>query len=633
MTRRFRGGRDVVRFILRLSTGQQLGLQLVLCALALTCVGYQYGVVGNDGIALAIASAALLATGALSFVLARRATAIRERVVAASKRLARGDFAAGAAEDSDLIDAALAELGAMLKARHEAAVSDALAAARVRSALDRLAVNVMVADADGRIVYVNDAVIAMFRENAAEIRKQLPQFDPDRVLGASIDAFHKSPAHQRGLLSALRGTHTAEMRLGAAALRIVATPLHGSGAVPLGTVVQWLDCSSEVSIEQEVRFVVDAADDGDLTRRIRSEGKSGFYATLTTGLNALLETNTNLVRLVQQAARAVTDGAEEISRGNQSLSQRTEEQASSLEETASSMEEMTSTVRQNADNAAQASQLAAAARLQAEKGGMVVAAAVTAMQGINAASNKIADIIGVIDEIAFQTNLLALNAAVEAARAGEQGRGFAVVASEVRNLASRSAGAAKEIKALIQDSVGRVAEGCRLVDQSGATLTEIVASVKKVTDIVAEIAAASAEQSAGIEQVNKAVTSMDAVTQQNAALVEQAAAAAGALLDQSRQLDRLMAKFRVIDQQAPGSSGDVERRERDAWKAVEASPRPAVQERRGVNRPWSSRSGTSPGPAATPTNEAGRGPAPARSAVSLPHAGAGAPSAEDWTEF
>ncbi len=266
---------------------------------------------------------------------------------------------------------------------------------------------------------------------------------------------------------------------------------------------------------------------------------------MSRGVNQLADNMSEIVRRVKQASAEVHRGAEEISAGNANLSQRTEEQSSSLEETASSMEEMTSTVKQNADNAGQANQLAIAARDQAEKGGAVTTKAVRAMADINDASRRIADIIGVIDEIAFQTNLLALNAAVEAARAGEQGRGFAVVASEVRSLAGRSATAAKEIKDLIQDSVRKVQDGSTLVTQSGQTLEQIVSSVKKVSDIVAEIAAASREQSAGIEQVNRAVMQMDELTQQNAALVEQATAASQGMADQARELNEMMSRYRV----------------------------------------------------------------------------------------
>src|SRR5689334_22160684 len=284
---------------------------------------------------------------------------------------------------------------------------------------------------------------------------------------------------------------------------------------------------------------------GDLERRIALEGKQAFFKAMSEGVNHLADNMTDVVRRVKGAASEVYRGAEEISQGNANLSQRTEEQSSSLEETASSMEEMTSTVKQNADNAGQANQLATAARDQAEKGGSVVSQAVRAMADINDASRRIASIIGVIDEIAFQTNLLALNAAVEAARAGEQGRGFAVVAAEVRNLAGRSSAAAKEIKSLIQDSVGNVEEGNRLVDESGRHLTQIQVAVKKVADIIGEIAAASREQSAGITQVNKAVTQIDEMTQQNAALVEEAASASEAIVDQARSLNDLVARYRV----------------------------------------------------------------------------------------
>ncbi|MCP1374758.1 methyl-accepting chemotaxis protein [Dyella lutea] len=254
---------------------------------------------------------------------------------------------------------------------------------------------------------------------------------------------------------------------------------------------------------------------------------------------------------VRAGAESVSAAARQIAQGNDDLSQRTQEQASSLEETAASMEEMTSTVKQNAGNAAHADHLVRSAREQAEHGGVVIAQAVEAMDGISSSSGRIADIVGMIDEIAFQTNLLALNAAVEAARAGEQGRGFAVVASEVRNLSQRSAAAAREIKALIGDSVERVRLGAELVDASGRSLAAIVESVKKVSDIVSEIAAASNEQSVGIEQVNLAVTQMDEVTQQNAALVEEAASASRAMHEQAHTLQQRVAYFRLDDDPVP----------------------------------------------------------------------------------
>jgi methyl-accepting chemotaxis protein len=287
-----------------------------------------------------------------------------------------------------------------------------------------------------------------------------------------------------------------------------------------------------------------AVADGDLTQRIE------VHSTNEIGqlMQALKDMNDSLVRVVGQVRTGtdtVATASSQIAAGNLDLSSRTEEQASSLEETASSMEELTSTVKQNAENARQANQLVVATADVAVRGGEVVGQVVDTMASIKDSSRKIADIIGVIDGIAFQTNILALNAAVEAARAGEQGRGFAVVASEVRNLAQRSAGAAKEIKGLIEDSVGKVDAGGKLVDEAGKTMDEVVSSVKRVTDIMSEIAAASQEQSAGIEQVNQAIAQMDEVTQQNAALVEEAAAAAESLQDQAGKLTEAVSVFKM----------------------------------------------------------------------------------------
>ncbi|HRD49608.1 MAG TPA: methyl-accepting chemotaxis protein [Candidatus Contendobacter sp.] len=300
---------------------------------------------------------------------------------------------------------------------------------------------------------------------------------------------------------------------------------------------------------QQGRAASERLANGDLTAEIAVQRRDEIGEMLMS-MNTISINLRRIVGQAQTAAETVGATATEIAQGSADLAQRTEQQASALEETASSMEQLTSTVKQSADNASQANQLASAARRQAEQGGHVVDQAIAAMGAINASSRRIADIIGVSDEIAFQTNLLALNAAVEAARAGEQGRGFAVVATEVRKLAQRSADAAKEIKGLITDSVSKVEDGGRLVKQSGQTLGEIVTAVKKVSDIVAEMASAAREQASGIEQVNKAILQMDQTTQQNAALVEQTAAASQAMNEQATQLKGLMGFFKIAQPHA-----------------------------------------------------------------------------------
>ncbi|MFL6605249.1 MAG: methyl-accepting chemotaxis protein [Steroidobacteraceae bacterium] len=395
-------------------------------------------------------------------------------------------------------------------------------------------------------------------------------------------------------------------------------PILDTNGKPYKVIKYASDVTAQVKLSQQMeesvaqtQQIIKGATDGDLAKRLDVRGKSGDLAKLAEAINSLLESVADIVSNVKHSAGEVLRGAEEISQGNANLSQRTEEQSSSLEETASSMEEMTSTVKQNADNAGQANQLATAARDQAEKGGAVVGNAVKAMADINDSSKKISDIISVIDEIAFQTNLLALNAAVEAARAGEQGRGFAVVATEVRSLAGRSATAAKEIKELIQDSVRKVEDGSLLVTQSGQTLEQIVLSVKKVSDIVAEIAAASREQSSGIEQVNKAVMQMDEMTQQNAALVEQATAASQSMADQARDLSKMMDRYQVGEAAAAARTSRPE--------PVQA----ARPERRAAGRPFSGKPRVA---AKSTTAEPSEAPATRRKAAAN---GGDA----DWREF
>lgn len=454
-------------------------------------------------------------------------------------------------------------------------------ATRIKIGLDSVSTNVMIADNNRNIIYMNDSIVPMLQNAQDDLRKELPSFDVDKLLGGNIDQFHKNPEHQKKLLATFTSEFIAEIVVGGRTFRLVANPIINGQGERLGSVVEWTDRTSEVAVEKEVESVVNGAIAGDFTRRMSLEGKNKFFKQLSEAINSLMETSetglTEVVRMlsalskgdltdritndyqgtfgqlkddanltasklkeivlqIQEATDTINTASKEIAMGNSDLSQRTEEQASSLEETASSMEELTTTVKQNAENAKEANELANGASDIAIKGGDVVGKVVKTMSDINDSSRQIVDIISVIDGIAFQTNILALNAAVEAARAGEQGRGFAVVASEVRSLAQRSAAAAKEIKTLIGDSVDKVEVGAKLVDEAGDTMDEIVNAVKSVTDIMAEIATASEEQSAGIDQVSQAITQMDEVTQQNAALVEQAAAAAESLEEQASNL-------------------------------------------------------------------------------------------------
>jgi methyl-accepting chemotaxis protein len=455
---------------------------------------------------------------------------------------------------------------------------------RIKIALDSSTAAITVSGTDGLLKHITPSGKKLLATMGGT------GFNADTLLGTKLGDFFNSQAVSAALEHAMHSGEVADFAHKGRELRLAARPIVDAQGQQLGRVSQWTDRTLEVAVEQEVSTLVGCAAAGDFSQRISLAGKEGFFKQLAEGINQVVATSEQGVSDVGEVLKALADGdltrqmqgnyqglfaelrdnanatvaklqetigqireatdaintaAREIATGNADLSSRTESQASSLEETASSMDELTSTVKQNADNSRQANQLAKGASDIASRGGDIVGQVVHTMGAIAESSKKIADIISVIDGIAFQTNILALNAAVEAARAGEQGRGFAVVAGEVRNLAQRSAAAAKEIKELISNSVDKVDNGYKQVESAGQTMQEIVDAVKRVTDIMGEITAASVEQSQGISQVNTAVTQMDEMTQQNAALVEEAAAAAESLQDQAGSLTEAVSVFRI----------------------------------------------------------------------------------------
>ncbi|WP_414858732.1 methyl-accepting chemotaxis protein [Paucibacter sp. TC2R-5] len=418
---------------------------------------------------------------------------------------------------------------------------------RVQQALDATSSNVMIADADGVIVFMNKSLVQMLRGNEAEIRKQLPQFDSNRLIGMNFDRFHKNPAHQRGLIERLTSEHVADIKVASASFRLTASPIMGTDGARLGTVVEWRDRTAELAAEVEVGAMVDAANGGDFTQRIALEGKAEFFKMLGEKFNSLVETVSNTIREVRVSADQLGGASDQVSQTSQSLSHSASQQAASVEETTASLQEMAASVKQNSDSANVTDGMATKAAREAIEGGQAVGQTVDAMK-------QIATKISIIDDIAYQTNLLALNAAIEAARAGEHGKGFAVVAAEVRKLAERSQVAAQEIGTLATNSV-------KLAEKAGTLLTNMVPSIQKTSELVQEIAAASGEQSQGVAQINGAMNHLSTATQQTASASEQLSATAEELSAQAAQLQEQMAFFRLADDDgaAAAASGNKRR--------------------------------------------------------------------------
>ena len=438
-----------------------------------------------------------------------------------------------------------------IRARAEREAQMAVENARIRSALDSAASCVMMADSSGRFVYANDAARQLLRRYGRELGEHIAGIDAigtdAQALGRLTLEVLEATARRQGktLASDASADSGAELTFGAAILRLQPSWIRAADGTVLGTVLELRDRSQESLAESELRTVVAAAVDGDLTVRVEEHGKTGFFAIIAHSLNELMNCTETLVQQVKDSAGSIDDQVRTVAEGSRDLASRTERQAAGLEETAASMEQMTATVQQNSSSSTEAQRLAAEALEDMKRGQVAAQTTAAAVQEIGESSRRINDVVGVIDDLSFQTNLLALNAAVEAARAGEQGRGFAVVATEVRSLATRSAAAAKEIRNLIHESSQRVQNGQTLATESVVVFERLVSGVQRVAEQVLSIAAAGRQQSAGIVEIDRAVTDMDRLTQETAALVQGASSAAEMLTRESQAMREAISRYRT----------------------------------------------------------------------------------------
>ncbi|MBQ0931328.1 methyl-accepting chemotaxis protein [Ideonella alba] len=520
-----------------------------------------------------IATVALLALSGLGFsvLIVRSVTRPIADAVAAAQAVGAGELDHvipvdnGRSEASQLLQS-LSRMQSDLKQRIERDARIASENLRVRQALDTSSTNMMIADADGQIVYMNRAVEQMLQRREAAMRTALPGFSASHVMGQSFDSFHRNPSHQRNLLGHLRGEHRASIEIGGLSFSLIANPISDANGLRIGTVVEWNDRTDEVAAEREIGAIVEGAGRGDFAARMDTEGKQPFFATLGNLFNNLLETVSQTIIEVRAAAEQLTSASAQVSSTSQMLSQSASEQAASLEETTASLQEMSSSVQQNSDNANQTDSMATKAAREATEGGEAVVRTAAAMR-------QIATRISIIDDIAYQTNLLALNAAIEAARAGEHGKGFAVVAAEVRKLAERSQVAAQEIGTLATDSVQQA-------EKAGALLAEMVPSINRTSELVQEIAAASAEQAGGVSQITAAMDHLNGATQQNASSAEQLSATAEELSAQAAQLQELMAFFQVAGDEGSGRAESRAVTRSPAQAGAAARPRASAPRQR-----------------------------------------------------